>query len=589
MMKYLLLVLCLLPKLIFAQIICNNYPATDALGRKLPEFKEVGPPKKGKFVGVFYSIWHTAYSRYVPLNASEILSKYPEAIYDFNNPAWRPADGSFFFWGEPLFGYYKDTDPWVLRKHAEMLAYAGVDVVVLDCSNGDTYKESYLALFKAFAEARKDGVKTPYIAFMLPFGITDAGRSEIKELFTQLYQPGLYKGLWFYWKGKPLIMAYPELANGDASVPGNDMKNFFTFRPAQGLYDNGPQRPDNWGWLQIYPQHGFVPETNSGFEQMPVGVAQNWSKARGLTAMNSPGVFGRSYTTLSGLHTNKDAVNYGYNFQEQWYRALRVNPEFIFITGWNEWIAGRYKSWEHQANAFPDEFSEERSRDIEPMKGGHQDDYYYQMVSNIRRFKGVAKPQPDSGRVYIKQGDSFPDWSNVAFTFITPRGNTLHRDFDGWKGLHYTNNTGRNNIVLCKVASDKKFLYFYVETAGKLSKTSDSGWMWLLIDIDRNKKTGWDGYDFMVNRINPSKRAVLERSKKSWKWTKVADLDYQVKDNKLQIKISKEALGIKTNSDLEFKWCDNIQEDGNNTDFLINGDASPFGRFNYRYSCKIRK
>ena len=40
---------------------------------------------------------------------------------------------------------------------------------------------------------------------------------------------------------------------------------------------------------------------------------------------------------------------------------------------------------------FVDEFDQEHSRDIEPMKGGHGDNYYYQMVDYIRRYKGLAQ------------------------------------------------------------------------------------------------------------------------------------------------------------------------------------------------------
>jgi hypothetical protein len=32
-------------------------------------------------------------------------------------------------WGESAFGYYRSDDPWVLRKHAQMLSDAGVDVI----------------------------------------------------------------------------------------------------------------------------------------------------------------------------------------------------------------------------------------------------------------------------------------------------------------------------------------------------------------------------------------------------------------------------------------------------------------------------
>lgn len=34
---------------------------------------------------------------------------------------------------------------------------------------------------------------------------------------------------------------------------------------------------------------------------------------------------------------------------------------------------------------------------------------------------------------------------------------------------------------------------------------------------------------------------------------------------------------------LEFKWSDNIQHDGDPMDWYINGDVAPGGRFNFIY------
>lgn len=126
-----------------------SHPATDALNRKLPTYQEVGPVKPGKEVGMFYWTWHTQQARSspAPYVVSDYLKKDPNALYDFKNPVW-PIAGSYF-WGEPLFGFYLNTDKWVLRKHAEMLADAGVDFVMFDCTNGSfTWKESYRELCK---------------------------------------------------------------------------------------------------------------------------------------------------------------------------------------------------------------------------------------------------------------------------------------------------------------------------------------------------------------------------------------------------------------------------------------------------------
>ena len=567
-----------------------SLPATDALGRKLPTFQQTGGIRKDKFVGIFYWTWHTEQSsKELPFNTSELLKKNPQAIADYNNPIW-PKQNYPFYWGEPLFGYYRDTDKWVLRKHAEMLADAGIDVIIFDCTNGNiTWKESYQQLCKVFTQARKDGVKTPQIAFMLPFGVTDGGTQIINELYKELYQPGLYKDLWFYWKGKPLIMAYPELVTGPSTDSVQNsinraIKDFFTFRPGQPTYNTGPARPDQWGWLEIYPQHGYVKNSENGYEEVTVGVAQNWSTERGLTAMNAPNAFGRSYTVLNGKHTEKDAVNYGFNFQEQWDNALKIDPEFIFITGWNEWIAGRYPLWQQQINAFPDEFNEEGSRDIEPMKGGHSDDYYYQMIGNIRYFKGMPAPDPVFARLKIKIDGEFNDWDSVKSMYRSYRGNTIHRNSQGWGPLRYLNNSGRNDIVLAKVSSDRRNVYFYVQTAEKLSKQTDKGWMRLFIDVDCNKATGWEGYDFVINRLSPGRKALLEKSTNGWNWKKVGYIEYKKGYKEMEISVPRVMLDIKKTINLEFKWSDNMQTDGDINDFLINGDVAPSGRFNYLYT-----
>ena len=50
---------------------------------------------------------------------------------------------------------------------------------------------------------------------------------------------------------------------------------------------------------------------------------------------------------------------------------------------------------------FVDEFNMEFNRDIEPMQGGYTDNYYYQLVSNIRKYKGVSLQQAASSATTI--------------------------------------------------------------------------------------------------------------------------------------------------------------------------------------------
>ncbi|QHI70940.1 hypothetical protein GT409_11650 [Tichowtungia aerotolerans] len=513
-------------------VFANPWPATDSLGRKLPTHEEVGAPRKDRYVAMFYFLWQYQHSKTGPHDITKILAEHPEARQDADHPAWGPP-GHYHHFSEPLFGYYRSTDEWVYRKHAEMLADADIDVIVFDCSNNFTYKESYMALCRAFDQAQRDGVDVPKIAFLCRFGPNWPG--EVVEIYNDLYGPGLYENLWFHWKGKPLIMAYPE------NVP-DEIQDFFTFRAPMPTYFDGPSRPDHWSWAQVCPQHSFG-GTKRHPEQMAVAVAQN-AVAGKLSALSHPDAQGRSFHKGKD-DTRPDAYQYGFNFEEQWDYALEKDPELIFVTGWNEWVAMRLNAFNgYEAPVvFVDLFDVEHSRDIEPMKGGYGDLYYYQLVSNVRKFKGMEAP-------------------DTSGTYSDYRGDTMHRDHPGWGDkLHYIDQQGRNDIIKTAVMHDSEFVRFRVETAAPLTPPEGDSWMLLLIDTDRSRKTGWEGYDLTVDF----------RSSNYWK----------LEDNTLELAIEREKFG--DTLDFEFKWVDNLNRLGDIMDFYTCGDTAPGGRFNYRF------
>ncbi len=603
-MVLLLAILALISQSFAAPAVSSDaWVGTDALGRSLPEYAQTGAVRPDRFVALFYWTWHGGFApkRY-PKNIAEILAANPKAIDDINDTAWGPIT-SPHFWSEPLFGYYNQaTDPWVLRKHAQMLAEAGVDVIIFDCTNGSqTFKSTYEALLEVFAQARKDGIKTPQIAFILPFADIPEAHVSIRQLYQDLYKPGLHKDLWFMWKDKPLIMGYPEFV---ADIPGDaagtalaqEIRAFFTFRPGQPAYNSGPSRTDHWGWLEIYPQHGYGKQADGSFEEATVGVAQNWNAEIGLAAMNAPKSFGRSYTVANGQDTRPNAAAEGLNFKEQWDRALTLDPHLIFITGWNEWVAGRFATWlGREPNAFPDEFSPEKSRDIEPMKGGFGDNYYMQMIANIRKYKGLtAPPAPSATKTIAIDGD-FSDWTDVGPEYRHAPGSAPARDYPGYKGTQYTNLTGRNDFTLAKVARDGNTVYFYVQTAAPITLATDKGWMRLFLNLDRDRTTGWEGYNMVVNRKNPGDKAWVEQSTGGWKWIDVAQVDFRINGNQMELAMPRSLFGPGTTPlQFEFKWSDNMQADGEIMDFYVNGDVAPSGRFNFLFkeaknSSSIRK
>ena len=578
---------------------------TDGLDRVLPTADEVGEKREGKYVGIFYHTWHSAFAYRDVVNVTELLKQYPEAKNDFYHSAWNGQTNCF--WNEPLWGYYNNgIDRWVLRKQAELLADAGVDVVFFDNTNGTmNFVDAILTLCEVWAEARADGVKTPQISAMLNMYAYDETAIQIKELYDEIYSKGLYQDLWFYWDEKPLLLAYPEEVKRLEN--GKDIYNFFSYRPINTSYNEdqelikqsdvsnritfappaGFRKYTQWKWISVYPQEKMYLKGTKQVEEMCVCVAQNWSDKQGLTPMNAGDmVFGRGYTNEFGVNTSDEAVMAGLNIAEQWEYVLEVDPTFVYITGWNEWQVGRTTEMWGYENALPDNATDGYSRDIEPSTGMLKDHFYNQMVSYIRKFKGMNTQPVSSGEVKVDSVASI-DWSAVTPVYRAYEGNTLHRDYDGYKDYHYTNTTGRNDFVESRVTYDAQNIYFMVETADNITPYTDKAWMRLFIDVvGVEDEKNWETYEYMLNRQSPTAdKATLERSTGGWNWEKAAEVAYTVEGNRMVVTIPRSALGLgEGDFTVNFKWCDNMQIDGDIMEFYVSGDVAPGERFKYSFT-----
>lgn len=596
----------LLAMVVSAEIDPTKWVSVDGLGRELPTNKEVGGIKQGKYVGIFYWTWHYNFISNTPHNVTEIMKEHPEIKNDFNHDLWRKKYyATSYFWNEPIYGYYTSTDKYVLRKQAEMLADAGIDFVAFDCTNGSfTWEPAYLALCEVWSEAREQGVKTPQIIFMLNFGPLADTVVSLKSIYNRLYKKEAYKDLWFYWEGKPLIMAHPECLNQNNALE-KEIYEFFTWRRNVASYFEDDKDDRYWGWLHVYPQAVYKNEDGT-VEQVTVGIAQNADYVEWrLCAMNGPNNMGRSYTngeySYSYTYRNKtikvdknieNSMFYGLNFQQQFDFAIEQDPEIIFVTGWNEWIMGRFDEWMGIENAFPDQFDDENSRDIEPSKGALKDYYYYQLIANVRRFKGASDIDYAEKGVSIDIFGDLSQWDDPAIlSYDHYTKNTYERNSRGWGRLKYENYTMRNDIVNTKVTYDDDNIYFYVRTVDDLTPHTDPAWMRLFLDTQRATETSvdWEEFEYVINRRTPSDSvAYLERSKGGWDWEQVGEVRYSVNGNVLQIEVPREMLGFKNKPlNFNFKWSDNMQEDGDIMDFYLNGDVAPGGRLCFAFRDKV--
>ncbi|HOY60808.1 MAG TPA: hypothetical protein PK640_22015, partial [Verrucomicrobiota bacterium] len=557
------------------------WPATDALGRTLPLFEGVGLPQPNRWVGIFYFLWHDNRGGKSPhwdgpYDITRILERDAEALKKPDSPLWGPI-GMYHYWGEPLYGYYLSTDPWVLRRHAQLLADAGIDTLIFDTTNAVIYRDVFLALCEVFRQVRREGGRTPQIVFMVN---TKAGETA-QTIHRELYEKGLYHELWFHWQGKPLMICDPN----DASPA---LREFFTLRRAHWPFEM-VNTPHAWHWEAAYPQpYGYTDDPNQP-EQVNVSVAQNLRRSDAkVTNMSSGDARGRSFHQ-DRMESAPGAVNWGYNFEEQWRRAFDLRPPFVMITGWNEWIAGRWGKLDGPL-VFVDQFDQENSRDIEPAKVGHRDNYYLQMIANVRRFKGAPPLPPASPPTTIDIGRGFGQWNVMRPEFRDHLGETVPRDHDGAAGLHYADRSGRNDLLDFKVARDDATVFFYIRTRDAIAPADTLDGLWLVIDADQDPKTGWEGFDCIVNRapIRDGKLS-LEKNAGGWNWKSEGEVAFRAEHNELHLAVPRSALGLSPGPNplsLDFKWIDNAQKPGDLIDVYISGDAAPEGRFVFRYEAR---
>ena len=377
----------------YRDLYSDTWVATDALDRTMPDYASVGPVKEDqpRVVGIFYITWHTPDKVTTPANdVTKILTADPNARLKADNPLW--GDG-WHHWGKPEVGYFLSSDEYVIQKDMSMLADAGVDVLVMDVTNGVHYWDEWEVLFSTMLKMKARGNKVPKFCF---WAFNGTVITVVQDLYDQIYKNEKYKDLWFYWNGKPLLLYngdpqrdanrggikhpnrhYDPAAKTDKNHPHygdpdyteefykdytKEVKDFFTLRTMWwGYYEWAGKRfvgtEDNWSFGYdmhdekvksmnpddlISTHNGIREEAAVTPAQHPTSmVGKSWSRANGQPKMNEYDLPVPTYVPWLGK-TVKNPEGYGIYFQERWDEALKSNPRFIYINDWNEWTAGKY-------------------------------------------------------------------------------------------------------------------------------------------------------------------------------------------------------------------------------------------------------
>jgi len=332
---------------------------------------------KEDLVGICYTMWFNAIlgngedKVTSALNVAELTAQYGFSTeYGFGTKGdQHNAMTAFHYWSKPAQGYYRSTDTDAIRNNMTLLYNAGVNFIILDYTYasapgylpGTSTWNSYIggptkALLSTIMEMRAEGKGTPYVVFWMG----DDSMFDVME--EQFMGKEEWKDCFVYWDGKPFIMKWTY-------DPANDSYDNFTVRGMYGL--RGTASTGQWTYLEINNGNTVSYDAEGKPEHISAAVATQ------ETYMSLPTAHGR---------------NGGRFWNEQWKNAFKYHPKIVTVTWWNEWCAQLYYV-DNVGFIFTDNFNQEYSRDVEPMEGGHGDQYYKWLCEYIRCYRsGMSCP-----------------------------------------------------------------------------------------------------------------------------------------------------------------------------------------------------
>lgn len=172
-------------------VYADIWVATDGVGRALPTNAQVRSPRANRDVGTFYFLW---LGRNEPeakaFNITQLLAAHPDAMQPGKGDGVFGGVPGFHYWNEPIWGYYNIEDPFIIRKHAQMLTDSGVDMLLFDTSNGANYPDAVNALTRVYHQLKARGMKVPTLAFHTVASSGERQIKQIQEIYDAFYIVG---------------------------------------------------------------------------------------------------------------------------------------------------------------------------------------------------------------------------------------------------------------------------------------------------------------------------------------------------------------------------------------------------------------
>ena len=578
-----------------------NITGVDALGRII---KAAGAEDEGKSAGIFYNAALGFHDNSGIYDISKIMAEYGQDAQEllfFSDNALSPA-GAYHYAAQPLFGYYKSSDSYVLKKHIDMFTAAGIDYIVLDTTNGWSYPAAVGSMLQYITELRNQGWDAPQIVYYMH----SLNNKTVREVYSSMYSKPEYEDAWYKIDGKPVIIAYTDAEKDkaeaatrgvtDFSSPDYDplsqeiLDYFYFVEPRwpndtlPGLAGTPIYDPDkkegytNIEWTQPLP----VRNTSLG-SYMNVAVASHPAIPFSFSITHGAKNWSRAYNPTLGKE-EANGVMEGTYYQACWDQVKQKRPDTIMLMMWNYWGADKL-AFDQTEYMFVDSVTVEYSLSIEPAKEYFKDNYYMQTLQNMREYKYTGEKAGYEAQTIDING-SYAQWYITEGVYRQIGKDAYRRMSSSVDGsITYRTTLPDNNIQEIRVAHDKDNLYFMLRTEKDITSRKDGelSWMNLFIGAGKPALEGWEGYEYVLNRSGSENSADIVRLNADFTGETVGQADMKIDGNRMFLCVPRSLVGMQNETEFYFKAADSVAAPEDIMEYYVSGSVMPMGRLSYEY------
>jgi len=240
-----------------------------------------------------------------------------DSILEFNGPF------------HPIIPDYRCDDVHVLRQQLRWMRRAGIDVIVYDVYGfakwdiTDLPQDRILPLLIQELSHQDDESRPLQLVIWLEKWFTNPTLAQYRYGLNYVRELLAPQTFYYRYRGNPLVLTY--LNGDDETFKDLEKENtYFTLRRVR------PFTTDVWSYIEEYPQTAnceWVP-VNPGFD----GYLECAYREKYLE---------HKHLEIEAIHQHGNIAverrEDGRFFERQILRARDVDPEIIFISGWNDW------------------------------------------------------------------------------------------------------------------------------------------------------------------------------------------------------------------------------------------------------------